>query len=86
MRKQQIAIIAFTLWLIILLGLMLSLQLITFEIFFVLGLIGLLVIAMFMEPKYVHPYYQRYIWYLIFGGAVIFAAILVLRVMLVFAQ
>jgi hypothetical protein len=86
MRKQEIAIITLALWLITIFAFMLLFQEINLEIFSVLGLIGLLVIVLFMEPKYVLPDYLRYIWYLIGGGIVIFAAILVLKVLEVLAE
>jgi hypothetical protein len=86
MRKQEIAIITLALWLITIFAFMLLFHEINLEIFSVLGLIGLLVIVLFMEPKYVMPDYLRYIWYLIGGGIVIFAAILVLKVLEVLAE
>jgi hypothetical protein len=86
MRKQEIAIITLALWLITIFAFMLLFQEINLEIFSVLGLIGLLGIVLFMEPKYVLPDYLRYIWYLIGGGIVIFAAILVLKVLEVLAE
>ena len=86
MRKQEIAIITLALWLITIFAFMLLFHEINLEIFSVLGLIGLLVIVLFMEPKYVLPDYLRNIWYLIGGGIVIFAAILVLKVLEVLAE
>ena len=86
MRKQEIAIITLALWLITIFAFMLLFHEINLEIFSVLGFIGLLVIVLFMEPKYVMPDYLRYIWYLIGGGIVIFAAILVLKVLEVLAE
>jgi hypothetical protein len=87
MRKQQIAIITFAMWLITIISvfLLLSLQL-DLEIFFILSIIGLFVIMLLMEPKFVQPGYLRYIRYLMAGGTVLFAVIVVQKVTGMFAQ
>jgi hypothetical protein len=81
MRKQQIAIIALTLWLFIVTLYMLLSNRFDFELFFVLCFIGILIILQFIEPNYVKPGYLRYIRYLIAVGIVIFSAIVAQKVM-----
>jgi 4-hydroxybenzoate polyprenyltransferase len=81
MRKEQIAIIALAVWLTLISIFMLLAQRVDFEIFFVLSLIGILMIKYHIEPSNVQPDYQRFIWYLIAAGIVIFGMIAVQKVM-----
>ena len=55
MNKKQIAAITLTLWLTIVFIFMLLLQRFDLEIFFVLTLIGILVIAELIKQQYVQP-------------------------------
>lgn len=81
MRKEQITIIALSVWLTLISLFMLLTQRVDFEIFFILSLIGILIIKYTMESSYVQPDYERFIWYLIAAGIVIFGVIAVHRVM-----
>lgn len=81
MRKQQIAIIAFALWLSIVAAFMLFVHRVDFEIFFVLCVMGLLVIVQLMQSYYVQPGYLKYIRYLIAGGIVILGIIIAFKVL-----
>jgi hypothetical protein len=81
MRKQQIAIIALALWLTLIFLLMLIMRQVNLEIIFVLSLIGILVIAQFMQSYYVQPNYLQYIRYLITAGIVIFGVIIALKIL-----
>jgi hypothetical protein len=81
MRKQQIAIVVFALWLTIVSVLMFLARQLDFEIFFILSLIGILVIVHLIEPNYVQPGYLKYIWSLIGLGILIFIVIIVHKVM-----
>jgi hypothetical protein len=60
---------------------MLLLQRFDLDIFFVLSLIGILVLAEFIKYQYVQPGYLHYMNYLIGAGIVIFGAIVVRKVM-----
>jgi hypothetical protein len=86
MRKQQIALIALALWLSLVSGIMILMQGIDLEIFFVIGLIGILVIIQLMKQKFVQPSYQRYIRYFIAAGIVIFGLIVAHKVMEILAK
>jgi len=81
MRKQQIAIIALTLWLTIVSLFMLLRQPIDFKVLIVLWFMGLLVIMALLEPQYVKPGYLRYIRYVTAAGIVIFVVIVALKVL-----
>jgi len=81
MKKQQIALIALALWLILVYGAMFLMQQINFEIFFIFVLVGVLVIIQFMELKFVQPVYQQYLSYLTVVAIVIFGIIVVHKIM-----
>jgi hypothetical protein len=86
MRKEQIAIIALAVWLTLIAFFMLLAQSVDFEIFFVLSLIGFLIIVELITPKYIEPGYLRYIRYLLAVGIVIFGVIVVQKVMEILAK
>ena len=86
MIKKQIAAITLTLWLTIVFIFMLLLQRFDLEIFFVLTLIGILVIAELIKQRYVQPGYMRYLGYLIIAGIVLFGAMVVKKVMEILAK
>jgi hypothetical protein len=81
MRKEQIAIIAFAAWLTLIAIFMVLAQSVNLEIFFVLSLIGLLIIIELTGPKYVRPRSLWNIWYILAAGIAIFGAIVVLKAM-----
>jgi hypothetical protein len=81
MKKQQIAILTLSVWLILVSVYMLLSNVFDLQLFFVLCLIGVLVIMQLIEPKYVRPGYLKYIRYLIVVGILIFGAIVVVKVM-----
>jgi len=81
MRKQQIAIIALAVWLTVIAVFMLLAQSVNLEIFFVLSLIGFLVIAELIAPNYIQPGYMRYIRFLLAAGIVLFGIIVVQKVL-----
>jgi type IV secretory pathway TrbL component len=85
MNKKQIATIALTLWLTIVVVFMLLLQRFDLEIFFVLTLLGILVIAELIRQRYIQPKYLRYLGYLIGAGLVVFGTIIIQKVMEILA-
>ena len=72
MRKKHIAAVVFALWLLMIAFFMLRVRLFDWEIFFVTGFIGFLVILELLEPRYVQPGCLRYKNYLLAAGIVIF--------------
>ena len=86
MNKKKVAAIALTLWLSIVVIFMLLLQRFDLEIFFVLTLIGILVIAELIKQHYVQPGYLRYLGYLIGAGIVLFGIIVIQKVTEILAQ
>ena len=86
MRKEQIAIIALAVWLSLISVFMLLSQSFNLEIFFVLSLIGFLIIVELIAPKYIQTGYVRYIQYVLAGAIVIFGLIFVQKVLEILAQ
>ena len=68
-RKEQIAIIVPAVWLTVIPVFMVFAGNVNFGIFFVLSLIGLLVIVELAGPKYVKPRFLWYIRYLVVRGS-----------------
>jgi len=85
MRKQQIAIIAFALWLTIVSLCMLLIQRFDIELFFVLCLLGIFVIVQLMQSNYVQPGYLQYIRYITAAGIVMFGILVAQKVMEILA-
>jgi hypothetical protein len=81
MRKQEIAIIALALWLTLISVFMILAQSINFEIFFVLSLIGLVIIVELIAPKFIQPGYLRYIQFMLAVAIVIFGLIVAQKIM-----
>ncbi len=65
---------------------MLLAQSVDLEIFFVLSLIGFLIIVELIAPKYIQPGYLRYIQYILAAGIVIFGVIVAQKVMEILAN
>jgi hypothetical protein len=72
MRKEHLAIIVLALWLTVISVFMLLAQSVDLQIFFVLALIGFLVIVQLVSPNYVKPGYLRYIRYVLLAAIVLF--------------
>jgi hypothetical protein len=81
MRKEQIAVIALSVWLILITFFMLLAYTFDIVIFFVLSFIGFLIIVGLITPKYIRPGYLRYIQYIRAAGIVIFGVIIALKAM-----
>jgi hypothetical protein len=75
------AAIALIVWIFIVLFFMILALQINLEIFFVLWLIGLLVLTELTDTRYTLPLYLKYVRYLIAGGVVIFGVIVARKVM-----
>jgi len=81
MIKKQISVMVLALWLIIVSFTMLFLERIDLALFFVLGLIGFIVIVELMEPRFVKPAYLWYIRFLIAVALLVVAAIVAQKVL-----
>ena len=86
MIKEEIAIIALAVWLTVISIFILVAQSVNLEIFFVLSLIGFLVIAELIKLKYIRPGYLRYIQDILTVGIAIFVLIVVKKVMEILAK
>jgi hypothetical protein len=86
MIKEEIAIIALAVWLTLIALFMLLATSVDLEIFFVLALIGILIIAELITPKYIRPGYLRYIQDILAVGMAIFILIVVQKVLVILAK
>jgi hypothetical protein len=86
MRKQQITIIALAAWLTLISVFMVLAQSVNLEIFFVLSLIGFLIIVELIMSEFIRPGYLRYIQFILVAGIVIFALIVARKVMEILAK
>jgi len=81
MRKEQIAVIALAAWLTVITVFMLVAQTFDMGIFFVLSIIGFLIIMKLISPTYIRPGYIRYTRYILAAGIVIFCVFVALKVL-----
>ncbi|MDD5141918.1 hypothetical protein [Methanoregula sp.] len=86
MKKKDLAIIAVTVWLVVITIFMLLAARIDLEIFFVLWLIGLLVIVELMDTRFSLPPYMRYLKYVVAAGILLFGCIVAMKVMEILAR
>ena len=84
-EKKQIAVAVLIVWLVLVIFFMILARSLSLEIFFVLWLIGLLVIVELIGPSFVKPSYLRYLTYLIAAGVIVFAVIVAQKVMEILA-
>ena len=81
MKKKDLAVIVIAIWLMIVSMFMLLAYQIDLEIFFVLWLIGLLVIVELMDTRFSLPPFMRYLKYVVAAGIIVFGAIVVGKVL-----
>jgi hypothetical protein len=86
MKKKNLAAIVIAIWLVIISIFMLLAYRMDIEIFFVLWLIGILVVVELMDTRFSLPSYLRYIKYLIAAGIVLFGGIVTLKVLEILAK
>ena len=68
-------------WLIVVAFFMVLNRALDLEVFFVLSLIGLLVVAVLIDGAFSRPRYMRYVGYLIAAGVALFAYIVVEKIL-----
>jgi hypothetical protein len=86
MKKKVLAAIVMVVWLVIVSVFMLLAHRVDLEIFFVLWLIGILVIVELIDTRFSLPFYLRYIKYLVATGIVIFGVIVTQKVLEILAK
>jgi len=86
MKKKVLSAIALFIWLVIISVFSLLAYRIDLEIFFVLWLIGILVIVELMDTRFSLPRYHRYIKYLVAAGIILFGCIVAQKVLEILAQ
>lgn len=83
--KKYYALAALVAWLIIVAFFMILNRTLDLEVYFVLALIGLLVVAVLIDGAFSRPRYMRYIGYLIAAGVALFAYIVVEKILEILA-
>lgn len=86
MKKKDLAVIVITIWLLVISTFMLLAARVDLEIFFVLWLIGLLVIVELMDTRFSLPPHMRYLKYVVAAGILVFGAIVAMKVMEILAR
>jgi hypothetical protein len=86
MKKKILAAIILVIWLVVISVFSLLAYRIDLEIFFVLWLIGILVIVELMDTRFSLPVYLRYIKYLVAAGIVLFGGIVTQKVLEILAK
>lgn len=81
MKKKTLAVIVISLWLLIISTFMLLAYRVDLEIFFVLWLIGLLVVIELMDTRYTLPPFMRHLKYVVAVGIILFGVIVAIKVM-----
>ena len=81
MKKKTLAAVAIAVWLLVISMFMLLASRIDLEIFFVLWLIGLLVIVELMDTRFSLPPSMRYLKYVAAAGILIFGGIVTEKVL-----
>ncbi len=81
MHKKRIALLALTLWTILIIAFMLLARTLDLEIFFVLWLIGILVVVELVSGAFATPRYLKYLRFVIAAGVIIFGAIVAQKVL-----
>ena len=81
MKKKILAAAAIAIWLLVVSGFMLLSSRIDIEIFFVLWLIGLLVIVELMDTRFSLPPFMRHLKYVAAAGILIFGGIVAGKVL-----
>ena len=81
MKKKNLAAIVLVIWLVIISIFMILARSINIEIFFVLWLIGILVVVELIDTRFTLPSYLRYLKYIIAAGIVLFGGIVTQKVL-----
>jgi hypothetical protein len=84
-QKKRLAVAVLVIWLLLVLFFMILARNLSLEIFFVLWLIGLLVVIELVSPAFVRPSHLRAVRYVIAAGVVVFGVIVAEKVMEILA-
>ncbi|NLA39210.1 MAG: hypothetical protein GX882_07505 [Methanomicrobiales archaeon] len=83
--KKYYAAAVLAIWLIIVTFFMVLNRTLDLEVYFVLSLIGLLVVAVLIDGAFSRPRYMRYLGYVIAVGVALFAYIVVEKILEIIA-
>ena len=86
MKKKIIAASALVVWLFLISFFMILSRHVDIEVFFVLWLIGLLVVVEMVDTRFSQPVYLKYVKVLVAAGIVIFGVIVTQKVLEILAK
>ena len=86
MKKKLIAATVLVAWLVLISFFMLLARHIDIEVFFVLWLIGLLVVVEMIDTRFSQPEYLKYVKFVVAAGIVIFGIIVTQKVLEILAK
>ena len=86
MKKKIIAASALVVWLFLISFFMILSRHVDIEVFFVLWLIGLLVVVEMVDTRFSQPVYPKYVKVLVAAGIVIFGVIVTQKVLEILAK
>lgn len=86
MKKKQVAAVALAAWVLTVTGFMILAQSVDLEIYFVLFLIGLLIVVELIDTISATPRYLLHLRYIIAVGVVIFGWIVATKVLEILSQ
>jgi len=86
MKKKIIAASAIVVWLFLISFFMLTSRHVDLEVFFVLWLIGILVVVEMIDTRFSQPAYLKYVKFLVAAGIVIFGVIVTQKVLEILAK
>lgn len=86
MKKKQVAAVALAAWVLTVTGFMILAQSVDLEIYFVLFLIGLLIVVELIDTISATPRYLTHLRYIIAVGVVIFGWIVATKVLEILSQ
>lgn len=81
MKKKTLAVTIMAVWLMVICIFMLLATWIDLEIFFVLWLIGLLIIVELMNTRFSLPPYMKYLKFIVAAGILLFGVIVAMKVL-----
>jgi hypothetical protein len=86
MKKKIIAASAIVVWLFLISFFMLTSRHVDLEVFFVLWLIGILVVVEMIDTRFSQPAYLKYVKVLVAAGIVVFGVIVTQKVLEILAK
>ena len=86
MKKKLVAATVLVVWLVLISFFMILARYVDIEVFFVLWLIGLLVVVEMIDTRFSQPAYLKYVKFVVAAGIVVFGIIVTQKVLEILAK